>query len=55
MAAFFDRALVRTEKSRISKKHYAGSGIGFAWPKENLILLRDTKLRDGLSIFWGLS
>ena len=59
MTAFFDRALVRTEKAGISKeKIMLDPGIGFGLTKkENLILLRDLdKLHEmGYPIFLGVS
>ena len=59
MTAFFDRALVRTEKAGISKeKIMLDPGIGFGLTKkENLVLLRDLdKLHEmGYPIFLGVS
>ena len=59
MTAFFDRALVRAEKTGISKeKIMLDPGIGFGLTKkENLILLRDLdKLHEmGYPIFLGVS
>lgn len=59
MTAFFDRALVRTEKAGISKENIMlDPGIGFGLTKkENLILLRDLdKLHKmGYPIFLGVS
>ena len=59
MTAFFDRALVRAEKSGISKENIMlDPGIGFGLTKkENLILLRDLgKLHKmGYPIFLGVS
>ena len=59
MTAFFDRALVRTEKAGISKENIMlDPGIGFGLTKkENLILLRDLdKLHEtGYPIFLGVS
>ena len=59
MTAFFDRALVRAEKSGISKENIMlDPGIGFGLTKkENLILLRDLdKLHEmGYPIFLGVS
>ena len=59
MAAFFDRALRRSEKAGISKdKIMLDPGIGFGLTKkENLLLLRDIdKLHEmGYPIFLGVS
>ena len=59
MTAFFDRALVRAEKSGISKENIMlDPGIGFGLTKkENLLLLRDLdKLHEmGYPIFLGVS
>ena len=59
MTAFFDRALVRAEKSGISKENIMlDPGIGFGLTKkENLILLRDLDKLHGMGypIFLGVS
>ena len=59
MTAFFDRALVRTEKAGIPKENIMlDPGIGFGLTKkENLILLRDLdKFHEmGYPIFLGVS
>ena len=59
MAAFFNRALVRAEKTGISKeKIMLDPGIGFGLTKkENLILLRDLDKLHGMGypIFLGVS
>ena len=59
MTAFFDRALVRTEKAGISKENIMlDPGIGFGLTKkENLILLRDLDElhKMGYPIFLGVS
>ena len=59
MTAFFDRSLVRAEKSGISKENIMlDPGIGFGLTKkENLLLLRDLdKLHEmGYPIFLGVS